>query len=350
MAYDINKLKARKQRVNKPKQETEMKDTDILSMQNTPFEDRELQLHKSNTEDGKANLFEFTPSQIVGEDIKGLADKVEDHYYTDEKMVETTLETINKMVDAMYDRDPDQIDMVNNVASMRAIDPEVLLENHCFYVPNTFRLETKFADMRLYANDLHITSSSNTLWKERFVIPIRDFHGKVYGFVGYDKFSNAKYVEYSSPVYKKAIIKALGLNHTQEILDSKYCIFTEGSFDFFRGRQHEFSIIANLGVSFNKLLKLLIDRLDVVFTAYDNDDTGIKNKGVIDRLHSNVYHINFRDIEKEVMNDETGELEPKVVKGDLDEALKDLDNVEALKREIKIRVDNPMMKMGHIWI
>lgn len=240
-----------------------------------------------------------------------------------------TKQLVNKIVDSIYERDENQIQYVKNMAEVRKIDPEILLKNHCFFSANVFYMESMFADLGVYKKEFHITTAENTLWKDRFIIPIRDFKGEVFGFVGYNKFSEAKYVEYSSPMYKAITIKALGLNNIQEILDQKYCIFTEGSFDYFRARQHEFPVIANLGISFNKLLKPLIDRLDVVFTALDNDETGLKNMDAIDKLHPYVYHIQFKD---------TKDKEGKPVKGDMDEALKDLNRVKQMKKEIDKRL------------
>lgn len=249
---------------------------------------------------------------------------------------EDVLNVINKMVNSIYDRDENQLDYVKNMAEVRGLDPEPLIKNHCFFSPNVGYMEMTFADLGLYKRDYHVSTSENTLWKGRFIIPLRDFMGNVYGFVGYDKFSNAKYVEWSSPTYKLMAIKALGLDNLTNILESKYCIFTEGSFDYFRGMQHQFSVVANLGIRFNQLLKLLIEKLDVVFTAYDNDDTGRRNMDSIDKLHPLVYHLQYQEI--------VGK-DGKPIKGDMDEALKDPNKVELQREEIEKRIKFKNVRM-----
>ena len=260
--------------------------------------------------------------------------------YVNKEITEETLKAINIIVDEIYERDPNQISYVKRLAEFRGLDPQPLLDNKCFLSPNPEYIEGLYRELNLYRRIYHISSATNTLWKDRLITPVRDFKGSVYGFVGYSAYSNTKYVEYSSPVYKKTTIKALGLDRLDKVLESKYCIFTEGNFDYFRGIQHDLSIVANLGIKFNPLLKPLIDKLDVVFTAYDNDKTGIKNMNMIDNLHPNVYHIRFNKIMK---ND-------KEVKGDLDEALKDLDKVEKLKVEINQRLKFKTCRLPHIKI
>ena len=271
--------------------------------------------------------------------VLGSAETVDSRYTTPD-MVEDVLNTINRIVDEIYERDPEQLKYVKRLAEMRNLDTQPLLDNHCFHCISPSYLELLYADLRLFRKDYHVSTSENTLWKGRFITPIRDFTGKVYGFVGYDKFSQAKYVEYSSPVYKKATIKAFELDHAREVLESRYCILTEGNFDYFRGRQNGLSIVANLGIRFNPLLKPLLDRLDVVFTAYDNDETGRKNIDTIGSLHPNVYHIRFNEVKRK----------GKVVKGDLDEVLKDPDKALHLKKEIKKRLNFKGCKLPHITI
>lgn len=258
------------------------------------------------------------------------------------EVAEEVFNVINRICDEIYDRDPNQIEYVKRFAEFRQIDADILLQNHCFYCTNPNYMEIKFADLNVYREIYHISTAQNTLWKQRFIFPIRDFYGRVYGFVGYDKFSNAKYVEYSNPVYKACKIKALGLDkeNIKYILSSKYCIFTEGVMDYYRGRQCGFPIIANLGVKFNPLLKYLIDRLDVVFVAYDNDEAGMKNRKILDSYHHRCHHIVFKPKKTE---------DGKEIKIDLDEALKSKDNYERLKNEINLRLKHPL-KLGEIVI
>lgn len=350
MGYNIEKLLSRRNRAPRETEEKEEKKVlskeDIHHLATIPIEEREELVEK---EDGTAELFNFNPVfDKENQRINQYVNRTE--MYTNEETVEEVLRTIDIICNEIHRRDPRQLEFVKTIADMRGLNIDILLENQCFYVPNQTYLSGIFPELKLYQKDLSITTTENTLWKARFIIPIRDFYGKPYGFVGYDKFSNAKYVEWDSPVYRKATIKAIGLDTLDEILDSRYCIFTEGSFDYFRGRQNGLSIMANLGISFNRLLKLIINKLDVVFVAYDNDDTGLKNMNTIDRLHHNVYRIYFRPLEKTFINEETGEEETKEVKGDLDEALKDPIKVKKLKEEMDIRVNNPLMKLDHIYI
>ena len=279
-----------------------------------------------------ANLFSFE-------------DKAEKPLDITTEMLEETHFIINKITNEIYERDPKQINYVTKVAEYRGINPSILLKDKCFYVTSPEYIETLFSDLPLFKDHLQISTSSNTLWKTRFLIPIRDFYGKVYGFVGWDKFSNAKYVEYSAELYKKSTLKVLGLPNVKDIIESNYIILTEGSFDYYRGIQNGLSIIANLGVSFNKRLKPLLNKVDIVFTAYDSDKTGIKNMNTIDSLHPNVYHIIFQDIQK--INEDGSTYTSK---GDLDEVLKIPENVKKLKREIKLRINNPYLKLKDIYI
>ena len=299
------------------KKEQDLRETDLLTILKTP---------RGIEQTEKAGI------KILVEDVQQKFNSLE-HMKVDSRFVK---DVANKIVDSVYQRDENQIEYVKNMAKVREINPQPLLDNHCFFCPNPTYMETLFADLGVYKKDLHISTSENTLWKDRFIIPIRDFKGDVYGFVGYNKFSNAKYVEWSSPTYKLATIKALGLDHVSNILEKKYCIFTEGSFDYFRGHLHGFPVVANLGIQFNKLLKMLIDRLDIVFTAYDSDETGIKNMDSIDGLHPYVYHIQFKP---------TIDREGKSVKSDMDEALKDLKRVELLSEEIEKRLKFKNVKL-----
>lgn len=290
------------------------------------FEEEEIK------ETNESNLFKFKEKETTKPT-------------TTDEMYEETKRIINKVTDEIYDRDPKQIAYVSKLADFRGLKPETLINHGCFYIQSPDYIESLFSDLPLFRDYLEISNSSNTLWKTRLVIPIRDFYGEVYGFVGWDKFSNAKYVEYSAELYRKSTLKVIGLPNVSNILDSKYVILTEGSFDYFRGIQNDLSILANLGISFNKRLKPLLSKLDVVFTAYDSDEAGTKNMNTIDKLHPNVYHIIFNDIEK--IDDEGN---TKKSKCDLDDAGKNLANIEKLKYEIDLRVSNPYLKLKDIYI
>lgn len=300
---------------------TQLSDSEVLDILQTP-RDIPQEMNQPQT------------SQ-VGELFKK-ADHLEiDHY--------KVLDVINKMVDSVYERDENQIQYVKNMAEVRGLDPENLIKNHCFFSPDVGYMERTFADLELYKRDYHVSTSQNTLWKGRFIIPLRDFHGKVYGFVGYDKFSEAKYVEWSAPTYKQMAIKALGLDNIEFILKKRYCILTEGNFDYFRGRQHELPIIANLGVSFNHLLKPLLDKLDMVFTIYDNDKAGQSNVETIKRIKKMTYNVVFLGPEKT-----PGDKGKSPIKIDLDDYLRNEDNLPKLQHEINIRLKFPKAKLKDI--
>lgn len=292
---------------------------------NREFEDNE-----------KINLFSFGEKKKVREQVVVTGSQMEETHYI-----------INKITSEIYSRDPDQIKYVSKLAEVRGLNPKTLLDNQCFYITSPEYIESLFSDLPLYKDHIQVTTSSNTLWKKRLVIPIRDFYGEVYGFVGWDKFSpNAKYVEYSAELYRKSTLKVLGLNHIERLLENyNYLILTEGSFDYFRGIENDLSIIANLGVSFNRRLEPLLNRFKVIFIAYDSDDAGKKNTSTIQRLHPNTYRIVLKDIPK--VNEE-GVAEYK--KQDLDDVLKDKNNVKILKREIAKRSNFPNIRMKDIYL
>lgn len=246
-----------------------------------------------------------------------------------------TLEIINKITEEIYDRDPEQLEYVKRLADFRGLKAENLIADKCFYVPKASYLEALFNDLPLFKDHLNIVTSKNTLFYQRLLIPVRDFYGKVYGFVGWDKFSEAKYVEYSADVYIKANLKVLGLDKIDTLLEKRYCIITEGVFDYYRGLENGLPMLPNLGISFNKKLKPILDRMDVVFTAYDNDKAGLKNQSTVESIHPNVYHILFEQKDKKI---------------DFDEALKNPIVVEKLKKEIAKRVNQRYIKQKSIII
>lgn len=275
---------------------------------------------------------------------KKIQDKKSEKEVSNPSDFKETFNIINKITKEIYNRDENQIEYVSKLAEVRGLKPETLIDNKCFYITSPEYIETLFHDLPLYKDHLQITTSRNTLWKKRLVIPIRDFYGNVYGFVGWDKFSEgAKYVEYSAELYRKSLLKVLGLDKIKTMMGTNYLIITEGSFDYFRGIENGLSIIANLGVTFNKNLTPLLRRFDTIFTAYDNDDAGKKNINTISRLHKNTYHIRFKDKVIEGDNE-------KIIKQDLDDVLKDENNVKRLKQEIELRTKFPNVRRKDIYI
>ncbi len=169
---------------------------------------------------------------------------------------------------------PEQSDNREAVANYRQISPTLFDNDRCFYVLNKSYLREHMG-LAYFDKRFGIAEDETTLFTERFIIPVYDFHSKVAGFVGYDNISGVKYINSKNPGYRRGKI-LLGAQHFTEYLQQRYVIIVEGIFDYYALRNHGLPVLSTLGVMLTRFQMEYLKYFDRVIVIGDGDETGDK--------------------------------------------------------------------------
>lgn len=121
-------------------------------------------------------------------------------------------------------------DKLQELSELRNIDIETLRKCDIFYVEdNASLLLPQYLDK---LEDFGVISPTNKrpIYKERWVIPIKDEYGLVQSLVGYSNVSNERYVYATTKYYMRADTM-WGLENIEEAYKCGYAILAEGIMD-----------------------------------------------------------------------------------------------------------------------
>ena len=143
----------------------------------------------------------------------------------------------------------------------------------------------------------------------RFVYPVKDVHGDVMGFCGYDKFSDAKYLDSKNYGYVAKEYSMWGMERLPEYYESNDPVyFMEGIVCGLYLRQCGMQSLATLGANFTQYIVEIMRRFGsrAVYIA-DIDEAGYKSKKRLNRLIPNMRVVQSR-IAKDV--DDSRKVDP----------------------------------------
>lgn len=120
----------------------------------------------------------------------------------------------------------------------------------------------------------------------RFVYPVKDVHGDVMGFCGYDKYSDAKYLDSRNYGYVAKDFSVWGMERMPEYYNSTEPVyFMEGIVCALYLRQCGMNACATLGANFTNYVIEIMKRFGsrAVYIA-DIDEAGYKSKKRLNRI------------------------------------------------------------------
>lgn len=124
------------------------------------------------------------------------------------------------------------------------------------------------------------------VYEGRYVYPVKDVHGDVMGWCGYDKFSDVKYLDSLNYGYKAKNASVFGMEKMEEYYHSgRQVFFTEGIVCTLYARQCGQQALATLGSNLTPYVAEIINRFgDKARIITDSDEAGNKFKQIAHRL------------------------------------------------------------------
>lgn len=159
---------------------------------------------------------------------------------------------------------------------MRGIEPEVLLEHKCFFVPND--------DFMIYFWGEEIVDPKYGLYLQdkcrmyqRVVYPIYDFKDRVISFVGYtdEKVDGvAKYIYQPKRIFNKGRFIFMRRHEYVKAKTDGYVFVTDGLMDKFRFNAIGLNSSAQMATILTEEQRCYYEFIDRIIIPYDNDPAG----------------------------------------------------------------------------
>ena len=200
-----------------------------------------------------------------------------------ETTVGSTRKQLNELVSWFKSR-PQYYEEVEIMATLvRHLDVKTLLDADSFMVQDDF-LVTEIPEE--YRHDaLGFCRGADCVFTGRYVYPVKDVHGDVMGFCGYDKFSDVKYLDSKNFGYRAKSYSVWGMEQLPAYYESTDPVFfVEGIVCALYLRQCGMQALATLGSNVSPYVMEIIRRFEsrAVFVC-DSDEAGTKCRHMLRR-------------------------------------------------------------------
>lgn len=193
---------------------------------------------------------------------------------------ETTIDQLRKQLNelvAYFKSRKDYMECVEIFAEkVRFLDVKTLLDCDSFMVqPEVSILEIP---EELRHDSLGFCKADSIIYSGRYVYPVKDVHGDVMGFCGYDKYSDIKYLDSFNFGYRAKSYSVWGMEKLPEYYASdKPVYFVEGIVCALYLRQCGLQALALLGSQVSGYVSVIIKRFGLrAIVVCDSDDSGTK--------------------------------------------------------------------------
>lgn len=171
----------------------------------------------------------------------------------------------------------DSKEKLQELSDLRKISVEELITEEMVYIDSgTKMLIPEYMD---HVKELGVISNTNNkpIFNNRYVFPIKDWHGNIVNLVGYSKDSDERYVYGTGEWYRRRDY-IYGLENLKYAYEVGWCILTEGISDAWAVRQFGFkNTFGNCGVEFSEFKKSQLSRLRFgIIQIPDRDRPGLK--------------------------------------------------------------------------
>lgn len=193
-----------------------------------------------------------------------------------ESTVDTTRQQLNKIVDFFKHRRTYEEEVIQFATLVRHLEPKTLFDCDSFMVqPDVLINEIP---VELQHDALGFCKGMDIVFSGRYVYPVKDIHGDVMGFCGYDKFSDTKYLDSINHGYKAKQYSFWGMEKLPEYYKSKDPVFfPEGIVCAIYLRQCGMQACALLGSSISPYVQEIIRRFGQrAIIVNDSDEAGNK--------------------------------------------------------------------------
>ena len=183
---------------------------------------------------------------------------------------------LNEIVDIFTHRE-DHLELVGVMANVvRNLKVQTLLDCDSFMInPDTL---TSLLPEDLQHDSLGFCRNGYYVFEGRYVYPVKDVHGDVMGFCGYDKWSDTKYLDSTNYGYKAKQTSLWGMEKLPEYYRSTDPVFfVEGIVCALYLRQEGLQAMATLGSIVSPYVTEIIRRFGLrAIMINDSDEAGTK--------------------------------------------------------------------------
>ena len=252
-------------------------------------------------------------------------------------------DSLTSLVDRIYD-EPYQAECRKFLAEFRGLPQEYIDKSKIFYVEGKEYIENFVTD-ESSANMMGLSWNGDNIFRERFIIPIRDMEGKVCGLVGYDAEHDIKYL-FSMPAYFSKETSLYNLENFKACVERGFVIYEEGFFDSIRLSSIGFdNNLAGMGTMMFPYHKRVLGRIPLKILIPDADEAGKLAKKYWKGVTGKVAILNI-----EIKEEHGG----KPIKGDVDNYLRFVKNgVEkftAVVNRIRQESNSPFFTLKEYYI
>lgn len=215
---------------------------------------------------------------------------------------------LNEIVN-IFKSQPDYRDLVKVFAEeVRNLEVETLTECDSFMLQPETPVDILPEELR--HDSLGFCRGDYFVFEGRYVYPVKDVHGDVMGFCGYDKFEEPKYLDSKNYGYKAKSYSCWGMEKLPEYYRSTEPVYiVEGIVCALYLRQSNLQSLALLGSNASPYMVEVIKRFgDRAIIIHDADDAGSKFRKVIRRKIPNILCIQStiaKDVDDSRMVDPT---------------------------------------------
>ena len=198
--------------------------------------------------------------------------------------VEASRKDLNRIVEFFKSRPEYEQETIWSAELLRNLKPQTFFDHDVFMVQDDLTSDILPEDLR--HDSLGFCRDSWLLFCGRLVYPVKDIHGDVMGWCGYDKFSDVKYLDSKNYGYRAKYGSVYGEEKLPEAYKSNDIIFfTEGIVCTLYLRENGFLSFATLGSTLTPYVVEIIKRFGrraIVIT--DSDEAGNKYRAQVRRL------------------------------------------------------------------
>lgn len=201
----------------------------------------------------------------------------------EDSTIAVTRRKLNKIVEVFKQRDDYEDNVITFAKMVRALDPETCFNCDSFMVqPDVMVFEIP---EELRHDSLGFCRGDDLVFSGRYVYPVKDNHGDVMGFCGYDKFSDVKYLDSKNYGYQAKSYTLWGM----ECLPTYYrndepVFFVEGIVCALYLRQCGLQSLATLGSNFSPYVLEIVKRFGMrSIIVNDADEAGSRCRSIVQR-------------------------------------------------------------------
>lgn len=199
--------------------------------------------------------------------------------------VVSTRKKMNTLLQAFLNQEHRLEDCSVFAEEIRHLNTETILESDAFMIQDE---DPDFTGVptELMEDTFGLFKGPYCIMQGRFVYPVKDVMGDVMGWVGYDKFSDVKYLDSRNYGYKAKNASVWGMEKMREYYTSgRQVWFTEGIVCALYARECGEQALACLGSTVSPYVAEIIRRFgDKARVLTDSDEAGNKFKSSIHRL------------------------------------------------------------------